>query len=266
MRQMSTPSSSSADESLFDVVVLGGGDPSDELAQAHGVAVRPLIELAGQPMAWHVLRSLRNSGRVRHLVYVGPVLPAMEEFIDVVVPPQGALLANLEAGLAALPSGEGRVLVSTADVPMMRPEHVRRLMSRADERPLAGLLYPVVGEDICSKRFPTVRRTYVRVKDGTFTGGNLFFVRRQDLPAMLPRLQDAFDARKKPLKLGALIGIDVLFGLLTRSITVSRLEQAVSRLIGAPAFAILAEDAEIGTDVDKPSDLEIARAEVVLRN
>ncbi|MHA0042892.1 NTP transferase domain-containing protein [Deinococcus sp. PEB2-63] len=243
----------------WSAVVLGGGDPGDPFAAAHGVNVKPLIPVAGAPMALHVLRALRGSDRVGRVAYVGPTTPDLDALIDIRVTDHGTLLSNLEAGVEALRDlglapGE-RVLVVTADVPMLRPEEVRDVL---DSAPDAGLVYPVVRREVCEAAYPGVKRTYARLKDGTFTGGNLFLLDPALIGQFLPRLREVLAARKAPLKLAGLIGWDVLLRLLTGRLSVQRLEEKVSGLLGVKARALITPHAAVGTDVDKDADLTLA--------
>lgn len=244
----------------WSAVVLGGGDPGDPFAAAHGVPVKALIPVRGVPMAAHVLRALRGSGRVERIAYVGPTTPELDALIDVRVTDHGSLLSNLEAGVAALQSGllpGERVLVATADIPMLRAEAVRDVLGSAPDAPL---VYPVVRREACEAAYPGVKRTFVRVKDGTFTGGNLFLLDPALIGRFLPRLREVLAARKAPLKLAGIIGPGVLLRLLTGQLTVSKLEEKVSAILGVPARALITPHASVGTDVDKDSDLHLAEA------
>lgn len=244
---------------LWNAVVLGGGDPGDPFAAAHGVGVKALIPLAGAPLGLHVLRTLRESGCIGKVAYVGPTTPEMNPLIDERVTDRGSLLANLEAGVAALPDG-ARVLVVTADIPLMTPEQLCDVLEQAaQESPDAGLVYPVVTKEACDAAFPGVKRTYVKVRDGTFTGGNLFLLDPRLISQFLPRLREVLGARKAPLKLAGLIGPSVLLRLVTGRLDVATLESKVSEILGVQARALITPHAAIGTDVDKGSDLELAR-------
>ena len=241
--------------------MLGGGDPGDSFAAAHGVPVKALIELAGAPLGLHVLRALRDSGRVERVAYVGPTTPEMDALTDERVTDAGSLLANLEAGVRALPGGEqaARVLVVTADIPLVTPQQLRDVLDQAARHPDAGLIYPVVERGACEAAFPGVKRTYVRVRDGTFTGGNLFLLDPRLIGQFLPRLREVLAARKAPLRLAGIIGPSVLLRLLTGRLDVATLERKVSEILGVQARALITPHAAIGTDIDKDSDLELAR-------
>lgn len=243
----------------WSAVVLGGGDPGDPFAAAHGVKVKALIPVAGQPMALHVLRALHGSGRVERIAYVGPTTPEMDAMIALRVTDHGTLLGNLEAGVEALAAGVGeRVLVVTADIPLLTADQVRDVL---DATPAdAALVYPVVRREVCEAAYPGVKRTYARLKDGTFTGGNLFMLDPALIGQFLPRLRDVLAARKAPLKLAGLIGPGILLRLLTGQLTVARLESKVAALLSVPVHALLTPHAAVGTDVDKEEDLHLAEA------
>jgi GTP:adenosylcobinamide-phosphate guanylyltransferase len=246
----------------WSAVVLGGGDPGDPFAAAHGVPVKALIPVRGEPMALHVLRALRASGCVSRVAYVGPTTPAMDLLIDERVTDHGTLLSNLEAGVEALASagltpGE-RVLVATADIPLVTPEGLAEVLRAAPAD--AALVYPVVRREDCERAFPGVKRTYARVRDGSFTGGNVFLLDPRLVGQFLPRLREVLAARKAPLRLAGLIGPVVLLRLLTRRLTVAELEARVSAILGVPARALITAHAAVGSDVDKEADLRLAGA------
>lgn len=251
----------------WSAVVLGGGDPGDPFAAAHGVSVKALIPVGGVPMALHVLRALRASGRVGRVAYVGPTTPDMDPLIDARITDHGTLLSNLEAGVEALRaaglSPSERVLVVTADIPLVTPAQLAQVLDAAP--PEAALVYPVVRRSDCERAFPNVKRTYARLREGTFTGGNVFLLDPSLIGQFLPRLRAVLAARKAPLKLAALIGPGILLRLLTRRLTVRELEQRVSALLGVPARALITGHAAIGTDVDKEADLMLAETHLSAR-
>ena len=248
--------------------MLGGGDPGDAFAAAHGVDVKPLIEVAGRPMGEWVLRALRDSGQVARVAYVGPLTPPMEEWVDVRVTDRGTLIANLEAGVAALREpGRGepgsaaprRVLIITADVPMLTGEMLQAVLENA---PDSALVYPIVPREICEAAYPGVKRTYARLKNGSYTGGNLFLLEPSLIGKFLPRLRAVLDARKQPLKLAGIVGPNLILKMLLGQLDIPELEARVSRILDAPARALITTHAAVGTDVDNEDDLALAEAQL----
>lgn len=243
----------------WNAVVLGGGDPGDAFAAAHNVDVKPLIEVGGRPLGQWVLQALKDSGLVGRVAYVGPLTPEMADLVDVRVTDRGTLIANLEAGVAALrepgSAPARRVLVVTADIPMLSGADIRSVLESA---PDVGLVYPIVEKAVCEASYPGVKRTYARLKDGTFTGGNLFLLDPALIGKFLPRLRAILDARKQPLKLAGIVGPGLLVKMLLGQLRIAELEARVSRILGLEARALITPHAAVGTDIDKDGDLALA--------
>lgn len=251
-------------DTRWSAVVLGGGDPGDAFAASHHVNVKPLIPIHGHPIAAYVLHALKNSGLVARIAYVGPTTPELESLIDHRITDHGTLLSNLEAGVDAL-NKEGlhageRVLIVTADIPMLTAEQVRSVLAASPTD--AGLVYPVVRREDCERAYPGVKRTYATVRDGTFTGGNLFILDPALIHQFLPKLREVLAARKAPLKLAGIIGPGILLEFVTKRLTIQKLEQKVSQILGVKARALVTPHAAIGTDIDKDADLELAQAHI----
>jgi len=66
--------------------------------------------------------------------------------------------------------------------------------------------------------------------------------------------------RKNVLAMGALIGFSVLIKLVTGQLTIANAEQRVSKILKCKCIAVRCPYPEIGTDVDKDSDLELVRS------
>ncbi len=114
------------------------------------------------------------------------------------------------------------------------------------------------------KRYPQFRRTYVKTADGVFTGGNLMLVSPEFAARNWGVIADAYAARKQVMKLARMIGMGVLLRVLVaqvfpRALKLSRLEEAISRMLRAKVAAVVSAYPEIGEDVDKRSDLDAMR-------
>lgn len=238
----------------ISALVLGGGNPDDPLVAGTGVPVKGLLEVAGQPMAAHVLRALQAGG-VDKIVYVGATTPALEPFLHAKIPAVGKMLENLQAGLAPL-LHESRVLISTADIPLLSAAAVQDVLARDSG---VGLVYPVVPKHAAEAAFAGGKRTYAKLREGTFTGGNLFLLEPRLIGEFLPRLEYVLDNRKNVLRLAGMFGVGALLKLLIGQLTIAELENTVSKILGVPAKALVTEFAEIGFDVDKFDDLALVR-------
>lgn len=242
-------------------VVLAGGDAGDRLAVDAGVEAKALVPLGDQPLGAYVLRALRASGVVHRVVYVGPTNARLDGLYDHQVPGGERMVDSLALGLGAALAvpGTGPLLLLGADIPWVTGEMISRFVTAAasaqgPEGP-AQLVYPVVRAAAAQAQFPHQKRTYARLKDGRFTGGNLVLLRREMAPALLPQIDRVFRARKNPFALAGLIGADVLLALLLGTANISQLEKRVSRIVNAPVRALITDDAALAADVDSPAQL-----------
>ncbi len=234
-------------------VVLAGGDADDPLAAAFGVPAKALTPIAGKPMASYVLKVLGASPQVERVVYVGPAesLPVRPE---TVVAAGERFSESVERGLEAARNlePEAPLLLLSADIPWLRPEGLERFLMSAPE---ADLVYPAIPRTVAERQFPGQRRTYAKLREGEFTGGNLVLLRPRLAPRLLELLERAYQARKNPLALAGMVGADMLFKLLLGRATLPELEARVGRLLGASARAFVSDDASLGADVDRPEHL-----------
>jgi hypothetical protein len=227
-----------------EAIVLGGGQ--EAWAGKYGVRSKALVPYRGRPMAEWVLEALAGAGL--SAIYVGEN-PGLSPPPRLTLPDQGSLLANLEAALAQV---EGRVLVATADLPHLTPEAVRFVLERAPE---AALVYPIVPKERVEARFPGNRRTYARLREGTFTGGNLLLLDKPLFFRALPLAKEVVALRKRPLALARRIGWDILLKLLLGRLSLGELEARARRLLGVEARALITPYPEVGVDVDREEDL-----------
>jgi GTP:adenosylcobinamide-phosphate guanylyltransferase len=236
-------------------IVLGGGNRQDALALHAGVEAKGLVPFQGKPLGLHVLEALHRCFLVRSSIYVGPVTTAMSSLVQQVVPSGTSYADSLRVGLEAasrLVTGSQRLLIVTADLPWLTPSALEAFITAS---PAADIVYPVVRKEDALEQFPEQRRTFVRLREGAFTGGNLLLLTRPAVPKLLPFVDRAYRARKNPLALAALVGPFTLVRFLLGRLSLQGLEARVSQLIGVRAQVFVAEDASVGADVDKPAHL-----------
>jgi CTP:molybdopterin cytidylyltransferase MocA len=235
-------------------VLLAGGGARDRLARSMGAASKALVPLHGVPLGAYVAHALRASGVVRRTVLVGEHDDRLRSLVDAAVPSGTRLVDSLALGLgAALGSGPvERILIATADVPWWRPEGVRAFLADA---PDADLVYPVVAEADAVAAFPDQRRTYLRVREGRVTGGNAVLLRPAAVAPLLPWIDRAYAARKRPLQLAAMVGWGTLLSILRGQASLPDLEARVRALTGIDARVMVSRDAALAADVDAPEHL-----------
>lgn len=172
------------------------------------------------------------------------------------------MVDTLLSGIAALAPKENRLLVATADIPFLTPESVRHFLSNA---PDADFVYSIVPAGLCADALPGMSRTTLRTAEGVFTGGNIVLVDPEFVRSNEGRIRDAYARRKDVVALARLLGPGIVLRLLASrvwpaALPISALESAVGRLVsGAQVRAFPATHFGIGSDIDRPDDLRLAR-------
>jgi CTP:molybdopterin cytidylyltransferase MocA len=244
-------------ETVIDCLLLAGSPNTGPLRDISPMAYEALIPIGPRAMVEYVLEALRASACVRRIIVIGPEeiarLPAASG-VEVYTPAD-SLMENLAAGIALL-KGTETVLVATADIPLLTPAAVRDFIDRCGDR-RADLYYPVVREEIVERHYPGGRRTYVRLSDGRFTGGNLVLFRPAVFERCRAKAQEFARYRKNPLKLAALVGPVFVLRFLLRRLSLADAERRITALAGITGRAIVSEYPELAVDVDKPEDYEL---------
>ena len=246
---------------MIDAVVLAGGEDRGDIAAETGVIYRPLLDVGGKPILQRLLAALRGASEVDRVCLVAPPevqAVASEIGVDLRVESGESFLDNLQRGVEETEPGTDQVLVITGDLPLVTPAAINDLV-RQSASARADVAYAIIPKDSCERQFPGGRRTYVRLKDGTFTGGNGVVLTRQFVAMRGELIGRLYAVRKNPVKLAALLGIGFLFRLVTGRLRIAQLEARASQLVGGRVAAVISTYPELGFDVDKLEDLNLAR-------
>lgn len=239
-------------------LIMAGRANTGALRQVSDAPWEAMIPVAGRPMAARVADALRGSAVVGDVWIVGPDGLAPSVGAARFVAPGGSLLENLRRGVAAVEPDQaagGQVLVVGGDVPLLTPAVVDSFLERCAAL-AADVCYPIVRRDVCLARYPGARRTWARLREGVFTGGNAFLLRQAAVPLLLGLLERFYAARKSPVRLAALLGPGLLLRYAAGLLSVGDVEERFQRLSGLVGRAVEMADPEIAMDVDRPEDLE----------
>jgi GTP:adenosylcobinamide-phosphate guanylyltransferase len=264
-------------------VILAGGQAKPDLQALIGQTNRALAVVRGKSLLRHVVDAVRaaqpGTEHAPSAVGVGAVQPGTTSEITVIgdlpdspdyarLPDSGDFVTNLFAGLTAYGKAP-LVLIATADLPFLTAPTVAAFVGQATDLASesgAGVIYPVVPVAACYARFPGIRRTALRLREGEYTGGNLALVRPEFLLTHRDRIAAAFAARKSPFRLAVMLGFGTLGRLVAsqklapRLLSIPFLEARVSRLLGGPARALICDLPELATDLDRPADFAAVEA------
>jgi GTP:adenosylcobinamide-phosphate guanylyltransferase len=244
---------------VTDVLIMAGTASPSTLTEEEGVKNKAFIKIHGKDMFAYVLQAFRTAKGIGRIAVVAPAaeMRARAEEDILIVPEGDSLVDNLKKGCLALEPGE-HFLVCSSDVPFLTAEAVEDFLAACHPYDY-DFYYPIVSRADNERRFPGVKRTYVKIKNAEYTGGNLFLVNPRCLPAALPRLEKFYALRKNPLRLAGTLGLFFVLKLLLKKVTIRELEERFAALFAIKGKAVISAYPEIGTDIDKPSDLALAR-------
>jgi hypothetical protein len=241
--------------SKIPALVLAGAPADPDMEAMYAIKYRAELPVAGKAMVRYVIEALNASARVGDVCLVGN-----NEYdgVSKTVRPAGSIMDNLLAGMKAC--GGGSVLVVTSDIPLVTAEAMDDFVERCGDRD-ADFYYPIVSRADCERRFPGMRRTYVRMAEDTFTGGNIMIIRSEFLIGNAGIIGEALNARKSPMRLASMIGSRVLVRALIAqcvwpgAIDLALLEKTASRILKGRLQAVRTPYPEIGADVDRGEHL-----------
>jgi molybdopterin-guanine dinucleotide biosynthesis protein A len=248
-----------ASVTALHALVLAGGPP-DAVSALQSVPNKAFVEIEGMTLVERVLRALAASSRIASICVVAP--PAMHASPALALAsdrrPDGPRITDsLRNGLAGLP-GELSVAIVTSDLPVLTPvavdDFVERVLSLDAE---AG--YGCIDRRTHVARYPDVPHTWARLRDGTYCGAGLASLKPRALPALEQFLERLGAARKHPLRLASLFGWDMLARFALGRLTIAQAEARAGHILGASVRAIVSPYAEAGVNVDRVSDVELAR-------
>ncbi|MBV8355741.1 MAG: nucleotidyltransferase family protein [Candidatus Eremiobacteraeota bacterium] len=250
---------------MLDAVVLAGG-PLDAVARLQpGAPNKAFVEIGGLALVGRVVAALRDSQAIGRIVAVAPLSqashPALSR-VDEVRPDGVHITESLRNGLRGL-DGSRDALVVTSDLPVLTVAAVDDFAARVIALD-ADIAYGCVEKSAHLQRYPEVPHTWARLRDGTFCGGGIVGIKPRVLPLLERFIEQLGAARKHPFKLASLFGWDMLLRYALGRLTIAQAEARAEELLGAPARAAISPYPETAVNVDRVSDVDLAR-KLILR-
>jgi len=256
-----------APASDITAILLAGGRPvPDPLAVAAGVAMKPLAPVGGEPMINHPARALLAHpaiGRVIVLtqapeLFAGdPATAWLVEHPRVRFEKSGggiasSLIALLDRGGWPFP-----LLMTTADHVLLDGAMLDQMVREAGG---ADIAVAMVERATLLARYPGSRRTWLKFRDGWWSGANIFWFGSGKARPVIALWQEVEQDRKKGWKILSAFGPLALLGALLRISTLRGGIARVGRRFGLTARLVAMEQAEACIDADKPDDVVLIEA------
>jgi len=242
----------------LNAIVLAGAGSAGVTDAKEISPYRAGLLVGGRNLLTQTLEALSGLPGLGQVVLVGPgdlVPDAFKRLITTTIPPDCSLADNLAKGLSVLPEQE-QVLILASDLPLLTTAALQDFLSLCAGRQ-GDIHYPIIRKSTYEAAYPGSNRTYLTVKDGTFTGGNVALLASPDVYRRHQEIIKKVIAwRKHPQRAGRLLGLWFLLGLLFHRRTVAEIEARIAAGLGIRAAAVESRFSEIGYDVDSRADLE----------
>lgn len=238
---------------MVNAVVLAGDCEDNGNSKA-------LIKISSKYMVEYVIESLRNSGCVDRILIVGhdALKEKVGDKVDEFVQARGDILDNAMAAANSAGKDGMPFIICTSDIPMVKGEAIRDFVEECRDRNLE-FGYPIIDKRLNDLKYPTVKRTYVKMKGGTYTGGNVLYLKPRIINIFKDKARFIIKNRKKPLKMGRVLGFTFLVKLAMGRLSVESVESWLYKKFKVRCGAVITQYPEIGNDVDKASDFEFVK-------
>lgn len=238
-------------------VVAAGATAVAELREC-GVERVPLLTINGETILTRICRCLIEGGGCDTVYVLAPENVPLPDIPAVRRADYSGALVDDSLRCYQRDITSDNFLFACADVPLLSNESIAEVV-RVGQETGADLIYPVVERKRMEEMFPGGKRTYVPLRNGRFTGGNVFWINRNWVLDRRDILLSMFENRKNVPALAATFGMGFIFRLLFRMADLHYVEQHLSRILKGNLHAAPMQFPELAADLDKLADLELFR-------
>lgn len=246
---------------MVDVLVVAGGNNGEKLHKFCDTEYKALIPIGNYIMVDLVLKSVNKSDSVEKVVVIGPknqLEKNLSADYDLLLDNNDTLAENVIKGASYL-NQNGEVLVITGDIPLLTSEAIDDFISRSKKQEPAGVYYSLIKKETIEKSYPQSSRTYFKLKEGTFTGGNVALMKTKKIQENIDTINEVTSLRKSPWQLVRLLGLKCLCKFIAGKLSLEDIQERFQEILDIKGFFIISPFAEIGIDVDKVEDLKVVR-------
>ena len=249
---------------MITALLLAGSRPgADPLAQAAGVPVKPLAPVAGEPMINRPARALLAHPAIDRLLILtqqpdlyaaDPATAWLADHPQVRFEPSGTGIAATLMEMLDRPGAPYPLLVTTADHVLLDRAMLDQFVGEATGADIAVAL---VERATLLARYPQSRRTWLKFRDGWWSGANLFWFGSAKARSVIALWQEVEQDRKKGWKILAAFGPVALLGALLRILTLRAGIARIGRRFGLTARLVAMASPEACIDADKVEDVAL---------
>ncbi len=257
----------------INAIVLAGGD-KEEVTNITGeskdeitISCKAFIDLNGKPMISYPIDALQKSKYVETIIIVAahPMVTGdwqKQPKIISIIEAQDDIVENLKLAMEKR-TNNNPILLVTTDIVELTASVIDDFIEKCKEKK-AHFGYPIIRIENISKQFPEMKKTTTKFKEGTFAGGNIFFVHPELVSSNYDLIGKGFLARKSPFKLVRILGLKCTIKYSTQVLSISDLESRFSKIISKNTSGNFQYNAkaiespwQLGIDIDSQIDLQL---------
>lgn len=246
----------------YTAILLGGSRPGrDDFAAQFGTDMKALIAIRGEPMVRRPVRALLQSASISKVL----VLSQSPDRLSAVIPKDPKIqfresrgtIAETMLELCDDPETSWPLLVTTADHALLDPETVEEFARRAR---MSDISIGVVERANLMRRLPSTERTWIRFRNGAYTGANLFALASPSVRPAIELWRSVEQDRKKAWRVMSLLGPVLLLCVALRLVSMEEVLARLGGRLGLRIRAVTLSNPLAGVDVDKPADHDLVQA------
>lgn len=245
-------------------LLLAGSRPgADPLAEASGVAVKPLAPVAGEPMINYPARALVAHPDIARVLILtqtpelyaaDPATAWLADHPKIDFERSGNGIASSLMTLIDRPDSSFPMLLTTADHVLLDAAMLDQFVSEAAGSDIGVAM---VERTTLLARYPQSRRTWLKFRDGWWSGANVFWFGSAKARSIIALWQEVEQDRKKGWKILSAFGPLALLGALLRILTLRGGIARIGRRFDLAARLVSMDQAEACIDADKPDDVTL---------
>ena len=250
---------------LIALVLAGRRSTKDEPLAAFSDVHKAFIDIGGVQMIDHVVKALSSVEAIDN-IWISAPEDIRAHFNTIQSPVRELTIKNacvspaatIETALKDAPP-DSELLVTTCDHALLTPEMIEYFLNVID-RNTSDAAAACVLQETFTAAYPDAKRTFIRLSDLTFSGANLFWLKKGASEPLIEFWRRLEDNRKKPSKMAAEIGLSTgalyLAGMLSKERMLSKIREKTNVRVALTSLPF----ANAAIDVDKPQDVELVRS------
>jgi len=234
-------------------IILAGGFEKGELSSLlDDRRIKPLLDIDGIPMIQRLVNSIDRVDLISEIFIVGRI-----ELRDLVKSTKtlfffentGTVLNGIKISYEKLPE-DREAIFFTDDIPLLTPEALTDFINTV-ERERKDAIYIFTEKKCMEAKFPGSTRTFFKLSDGEFCGGDVGYVNRHAYKNSFNLIEKLYSGRKNTFGLIKLLGIWLSFKFIIKKLSIHDIEKRIQKMLDFTIKFYISPYPEIAMDIDK---------------